>query len=415
MKIANKKALTVYVALALSPAAVLAGTDVTTTDSFLPPALLQMTQTVTTATTAAVTTPLSQVIGDAINGLKTMLISAQQTTAANALTAQQARDVNNYATQQAAALQPAADACASAATAAYAPSVTQNYQYHKSMAGYRGALRAGNSPDGADQKKQVQSNHFNFYCDPNTDPAQCVGAKAPQDNGSTKKELMISADQRAGTLFGGAGAPGHVTNLTYTQQQQQAAQDYISNAVDGTDAPRKLSAAEYNTPQGQQYEGLRIAYESRLSLSRDAMEYVLASRTPIPGSHQTVNDMVTADGGASASYINARLNDPVSGILMYSPSGDVSQMQLLDLEVGRRVDNPDWYKIMNTNSDTNALLRELVFMSALQLKMQYMRLREGEYTASIAAVNAAEAAKTNMKERLNSAETSVIQGLASQR
>jgi hypothetical protein len=407
---ANKKALAIFVSLTLVPLGAMAIDAVT--DSFMPTALSQMSTTVTTATTASVTTPLSQVIGEAVNGLKTMLISAQQTTAANALTAQQARDVNNYATQQAAALQPAADACASAATAAYAPAVTQNYQYYKSMAGYRGAYRAGNGAAAPDQKRAVQSNHFNFYCDPNTDPNACNGAKPPQTNGSTKNEPMISADQRAGTLFGGAGSPGHVANLTYTQQQQQAAQDYISNAVDGTDAPRKLSAAEYNTQQGQQYEGLRIAYESRLSLSRDAMEYVLASRTPIPGSHQTVNDMVTADGGASASYINARLNDPVNGILMYSPSGDVSQMQLLDLEVGRRVDNPDWYKIMNTNSDTNALLRELVFMSALQLKMQYMRLREGEYTASIAAVNAAEAAKANMKERLNSAETSVIQGLA---
>lgn len=410
----KKKAVAVYVSMALIPAGALA--DIT--DAFGPGAVTQMAGTVTTATTAAVTTPLSAVIGDAINGLKTMLISAQQTIATNAQQQQTANEQHNYAAQQAAAFQPAADACASATAAAMAQAVTQNASYNRSVAGYRGHVRAGNAPSSADQRRQLQSNHLNYYCDANTDPNGCAKAPLPQTNGSTKKEQMISADERAGTLFGGAGAPGHVANLTYTTQQQQAAQDYISNAVDGTDAPRKLSPAEYNTPQGQQYEGLRIAFESRMSLSRDALEYVLASRTPIPGSNATIKDMISADnggtGGASASYINSRLNDPNNGILLYSPSGDVSQMQLLDLEVGRRVDNPDWYKLMNTSMDTNALLREMVFMSALQLKMQYMRLREGEYTAAIAAVNAAEAAKANMRARLSEAETAVIQGLSSQ-
>ena len=102
----------------------------------------------------------------------------------------------------------------------------------------------------------------------------------------------------------------------------------------------------------------------------------------------------------------------MNGILLYSPSGDVSPMEMLDLNIGRRVDNPDWYKAITATADTNALLRELIFMQAQALKMQYMGLRESEFTAAIQAVNAAEATKLNMRAQLSAAETSVIQGVS---
>ena len=413
--------------IALLTGALVAGPALATVDavvdSFSPPSIVQMGQTVTTATTAAVTTPLSTVIGNAMNGLKTILVTAQQNAASNAQQGANGRQALDYQTQVTSATAPAPDACASASTAAAAAPVSQNYAYYKSAASYRGAFRAGNAGAAPDQKRQVQSNHFNYYCDPNTDPSKCANAPAPQGNGSTKNEAMVSADERATSLFGGAGAVGHVENLTYTAKQQQAAQDYITNAVDGTDAPRKLSAAEYNTPQGQQYEGLRVAYESRMSLSRDALEFVLAARTPIVGSHQAVADMANGDlatgqpptaiTASASNYVKSKLNDPTNGILLYSPSGDVSAMQLLDLEIGRRADNPDWYAAINSTADTNALLRELVFMSALQLKMQYRSLREQEFTAAIQAVNAAETTKLNMHTQLTQAETAVMQGVES--
>ncbi|MDE2344143.1 MAG: hypothetical protein KGL63_12275, partial [Betaproteobacteria bacterium] len=208
----KKTHLALYAALALAPIAAFA----VGVDSLSSGALGQIASTVG----SSITSPLSLVMGDATNGLKTALVTAQQATAANQQAVQQGQQYLNYQAAQTSATAPAPDACASASTAAAAAPVSQNYAYYKSAASYRGAFRAGNAGAAPDQKRQVQSNHFNYYCDPNTDPSKCANAPAPQGNGSTKNEAMVSADERATSLFGGAGAVGHVENLTYTTKQQ---------------------------------------------------------------------------------------------------------------------------------------------------------------------------------------------------
>lgn len=359
-------------------------------------------------------TNLLQAIGTAANGLKAALVQAQQTAAQATIQQTQAQGATDNAVRVQTALQSAPDACAAITRAAYSTTVTQNAGYQKNVTAYRGAAAAGNQPTPADQARNIQNTNYSTYCDPNTDPDRCASSPSPggASNGSALNERMTGADERASTLFQGAGSPGHVANLTYTPTQQKAAQDYISNLVDGADAPRKLSDQEYKTPQGQQYEGLRIAYEARMSLARDALEYTLASRTPMSGSAQIVQSMMTADGGSSANYINSRLNDPKNGILLYSPSGDVSPMQLLDLEVGRRTDNPDWYTMINTSSDTNALLREQVFMTAQLMKMELIRLKGEELRTALAGLAASESTKTNMKPKMDAAAQAVASGMA---
>lgn len=389
--------------------------------NFMPGALSQMTINTTAATTTAVTGPLTTVISDTMTGLKSMLIQAQQNIATQQQQAQAATNSALNSIQIDQSLQPASDACATAVVSNAASAASKTLKYNANIIGYSGAYRAGNAPTKADQKRIIVNQHVSTYCDPATDPAQCAasGEKPAQTNGaSSSPEGMVGSDQRASTLFSGAGAPGHVANLTYTPQQKQAAMDYINNTIDGGNSPRKLSQAEFLTPQGQQYEGLRIAYEAKMSMSRDALAYIAASRLPVPGSSSVLTDIANSDAqngnpGTAAAYIQNRLNDPVNGILKYSPSGDVSPMELLSIEVGRRIDNPNWILAINSQTNSVALQREQTMMLAMMMKMQYMLLQQNEMKLGMQAVTSAEATKKAMDAQISQADLGTMQGLSS--
>lgn len=385
-----------------------------------PPALLQIQQTVSTGVGIPVATAVDtqgvlivQAIGDAANGLKTIILQSQ-----NQL-AQQLQSQANAQMQlqnQQKALSAAPDACASISSAAYATAVSANRSWQASVNSYAGKVKAGTAPPAGAQIINTLNNDYNNYCDPSTTPDACASAAKPQTNGSKKPESMVGADKSSGTLFNGAGDPGHVANLTFTPNQVTAANDYIQNTIDSGDAPRKLSKEEFQTLQGQQYEGLRIAYEARISMARDALANIESERQPVAGSALIVQNMKTSDGGFStANYVNGKFNDPKNGIALYSQNGDVSPMQLLDLEVGRRVDNPDWYTQVNTTTSVESLTREQVFMTALILKMEYMRLKDSEYMLGMTAQNTAALVKQQMLPQIRAADAAVAQGVAGNR
>jgi hypothetical protein len=88
-------------------------------------------------------------------------------------------------------------------------------------------------------------------------------------------------------------------------------------------------------------------------------------------------------------------------------------MEMLTLDVGRRVDNPVWYTTINTTTNTNALLREQTLMMAQLLKIQLMRLKGEELRTALAGLNVAESTKTVMLPKIQQADTAVASGLAS--
>jgi hypothetical protein len=402
-------------------------------DTFAPNAAMQITDPIVAAITSLGSdittefTTLENDIGNGFNGLKTMLVAAQE----QASQAQIQAIANQTATMQNMAIanqsqtttvgangqMVTASGCASSSIANYASSAKQVASYNKSVAGGTLAAKAGNAPPAAIQVTAIQNQHYNTYCDPSTDPDGCKGGqKAGSNGGPNPADTLANADESAQTLSDGAGNIGHVSNLTYTAQQQQAATAYISNVIDGGESPRKLSDQEYKTPQGQMYEGLRIAYEAKMSLAREALTYVASSRIAIPGSYaKTIVPMENADGGSSAAYLQAQMQR----IEQYPPgctgcsTGDVSPMELLTLDVGRRVDNPTWYTTINTTTNTNALLREQTLMMAQLLKIQLMRLKGEELRTALAGLNAAESTKTVMLPKIERADAAVASGLAS--
>lgn len=268
------------------------------------------------------------------------------------------------------------------------------------------AVRAGNAPAASEQSLLVEDTHRRDYCNKDTDPKKCVGSAHPNGSPNSTGEPMPGADSKSGSLFTGAGQDGRVGNLTFDAPQMLAGTRYIENAIDNVNSPRRLTAAELDAKDGsgRKYNGLRIVYESRMSLARDTLIDILSQRKPMPGSTAILQAIKAGAPVGGADYIAQRERS----IKKWSPNGDVSPLELLDIEISRRVDNTKWYEAINTQADTASLMREQIFMLALMLKMQYQQLRHGDVTASLNAVQAAESTKLNMLPRISVAEQNIL-------
>jgi len=291
-------------------------------------------------------------------------------------------------------VQPSPDACGSRTIANYSESMRQAAIAVTRGMGASASARAKHAQDSETQAASVLTLHKEKYCDGAVDPA-CRGARAA-DNG--RGEQMKNADAQASSLLSGAGDYNRSENLTYTDEQKKAALAYIDNTTDATDQPKKLSEREAETDSGRSYEGLRLVYESRISMARQSLFAILGSRLPVQNSGEILSRMQeTATGGVGGS--GAWMQERLASLKKGSVRQNISQMELLKLDIDRRYSNPDWYAAIGKASDSS-LLREMVLMQATFLNMEYMKLRDREVSAAIAAQQAMESIRAEIKPRL---------------
>lgn len=376
------------------------------------PAMPQYTAAIATPIMSSITAStamLKAAIGQSSDALRAATVGAN----ADIATQVEQRQVNaikqqkKYEAQQ--AQQPASDACASQTHAAYAGTVLDISKSIASSSSARMAARVGNAPVAQKQLESVESEHQAVYCDKLTDPTKCANSPNPNGapNGRTdalaSKDTMSGADTRSDALFIGAGSPGRSGNLTFTPAQQRAADAFVMNAVSAGSAPRKLSPAEYNNPDnsGKQYEGLRLTYAARTSIAQDYLTGIAAQRKPMAGSAKVLDDLAQTTQG---SYVERRRNQ----LKPFSASGDLSERELLDIEIMRRADNPEWHTFVNGSASPSALVREQTLMMAMSLKMQYQQMKSIEIATALAAIQSAEATKTNLMPQIKQAESSVL-------
>lgn len=297
---------------------------------------------------------------------------------------------------------PAGNTCADRAAAATASASDGTVAYQAKRYGAAMRYRAAKAPDTREQLNDAVENHRIYYCDPATDPLRCNGhapAKTFSKNG--KQITMPDADSSAKTLFDGAGNGEHISNLTYVPEQMDAAGAYINSALAVGDTPRALSPAEAKTDEGQVYQGLKLAYEARISLSREVLLQIQGSRAPIEGSDQLLQGMVdstSADYGMK-DYVQGRVKE-IQKFQAFNSSPKVSPMELLDIQVKSRSDNPGWLAYIN-NAERDQVVKEQTVMMSLQLRMQYMQLRQQEMTSALLAINSAETTKANLLPKIN--------------
>lgn len=181
-----------------------------------------------------------------------------------------------------------------------------------------------------------------------------------------KSSTMPDADADVDSLFVGAGLPGKDIDLTFTQQQQDAARAYARMSID-PQPPENINKAEANTEVGKLYIAMQKAYQANMSGALKPLNDEIASHAPFAGSAQLVADIKQSD--AAAQYFNSTAS------AVAKSTGTMSLAELEDFEAGRRWRNPFWTIEFGAIADPTKLSRESLFTQAFMADMLHEQVR----------------------------------------
>lgn len=253
------------------------------------------------------------------------------------------------------------------------------------------------APPAAQQLATALKGHTNKYCsDEDVKNKLCDRAAKPE---------MKDADTKADTLFSGAGGDKVVSGetLTYSEEQRQAADDFLRNLTDSGDAPRMLSKAEIGTEDGKHYEALRLVYAARTSIPSSQLERIKGRRVAGAGSEVTYQRLMEDDTDKGAYFRDEFVLHSKGADGRRAAGNRISELELMKFEADRRYSNDDWHSNIQRGNVTD-LLKEIALMQALQLKFEYEHLRDREMALSIGAQQSLTATKEELLPKLKAAE-----------
>ncbi|WP_432263456.1 hypothetical protein [Cupriavidus sp. TMH.W2] len=234
----------------------------------------------------------------------------------------------------------------------------------------------------------------------------CRGAGVSPSN----RNRFIDADIRADTLFDGPqqlGAEKRRLTVDPAGDEGEALSAYLNNVGDPL-PPRMVGAEELKTPNGQAYLGLKNVYEARMSLAKkpanDYGAWLLARASNKAAAQQMTKD---ADTGAWVQkYLDA--NFPA-----WSSKG-VSDADLINLEVEKRVGNEDWYKLM-ISGGPEIQAREHLYVAALGKRIDFLAMQEQKRTNVLLGQIYATLLQQNLRPVLQGYLNSLKSGAAANR
>lgn len=203
---------------------------------------------------------------------------------------------------------------------------------------------------------------------------------------------MPDADANEDSLFMGAGTPGKDTDLTFTQQQIDAARAWERAAID-PEPPQSVTKAEANTEMGKLYIAMQKAYEANVSSPEDTINKFIADRVPMPSSAQLITQINQST--AAAQYYAANASPTAKS------TGTMSLAELEDFEAGRRWRNPYWQIEFGAMADPTQLAREQLFTTAFISDMTYQNFQRSEHIEVLLGEILAELERSNERGPLD--------------
>lgn len=166
---------------------------------------------------------------------------------------------------------------------------------------------------------------------------------------------LPGGDSEVRSLYDGAGEPGKASELTFTQEQTDAAMAYVKNSAK-LDAGRTPGKGEIQTATGQQYQGLLTQYKSMQSAAMQPQLEMVAASQP---QEATQGALTEARQSASAeSYFQQTASAQAK------QTGTMSEREFESFEVGRRYANTAWITDLQSMEGDN-LTRELARQQSL--------------------------------------------------
>jgi hypothetical protein len=239
-------------------------------------------------------------------------------------------------------------------------------------------LRAINSPAPAPEIDSARSAKIHAqYCDAD-DHAAYGGSRACP----SVSVNMPGADKRVDSVLSGAGPNGKVPDLTFSQEQTDAARMYTQNSIRRSIGPQ-LRKGEADTVAGAQYVGLMNQYNAIISSAADPQDHRIADSQASPA---TKDLLAEAMQSSSASAYYKQMASPQA-----KSTGLMSSREFTAFEVGRRYANTAYQSDLQSMNGDN-LVREQIRVASLnnwlilELKNEIERgnIINGQILASVA-------------------------------
>ncbi|MEB0221340.1 conjugal transfer protein TraW [Pseudomonas sp. AB12(2023)] len=188
------------------------------------------------------------------------------------------------------------------------------------------------------------------FCD--SDDYSAYGGAAACPSIST---TMPGADKRIDSVLAGAGQDGKAPDLTFSQDQTDAARMYVQNSIRRS-VGTQLKKGEADTAAGSQYVGLMNQYNAVISAAADPQEQRIADSQPSAVTKDLLKEVLISPSG-SAYY--AQVASKVA-----KSTGMMSAREFERFEVGRRYANTEYQADLQALNGEN-LQREQIRIASL--------------------------------------------------
>lgn len=166
---------------------------------------------------------------------------------------------------------------------------------------------------------------------------------------------LPGGDTEIRSVLQGAGAVGKAPDLTFTDDQVDAAMAYMRNSVKHS-VGRTLGKGEIKTATGWRYQGLMTQYKSIQSAAMQPQLEMIADNKPNADTKEALAESL--QNASAKSYFN----DTASA--QAQSTGEMSDREFESFEVGRRYANTAYETDLQAMDGDN-LIRELIRVQSL--------------------------------------------------
>lgn len=209
-------------------------------------------------------------------------------------------------------------------------------------------------------------------------------------------------DTEIRSVLQGAGAVGKAPDLTFTNDQIDAAMAYMRNSARHS-AGRTLGKGEIKTATGWRYQGLMTQYKSIQNAAMQPQLEMIADSKPNDATREALNE--TLQEASAKSYYDATASSEARN------SGEMSDREFESFEVGRRYANTQYEKDLQ-EMDGDNLMRELIRVQSLSNWLQLGVKNEIRESNIIAGEQLSIAADHEYKPQMTALMSQISSGAA---
>ncbi|EGI5922747.1 conjugal transfer protein TraW [Salmonella enterica subsp. enterica serovar Colindale] len=172
----------------------------------------------------------------------------------------------------------------------------------------------------------------------------------------SQESKMPGGDTEIRSVINGAGPEDKTPDLTFSQDQTDAAMMYLKNSSRHV-AGKQLTKGEVTTASGQQYLGLMDEYQAIESAAEQPQVEMIANSQANPETKDALTEDLQTP--SAKAYYDATASDEAKS------TGEMSQREFETFEVGRRYASTDYQSDLQAMDGDN-LTRESIRVQNLQ-------------------------------------------------